>query len=83
MSYSRGVFLTQAYEPSSLDFLESLALAGGFFTTAPPGKPQRRKELDEIEWVSVLVIRITWGVFKTTDATSLQRNAFWYLLLRG
>ena len=27
--------------------LASLALAGGFFTTQPPGKPQRVNKLDE------------------------------------
>ena len=32
-------------EPSSLEFLESLALAGGFFTTAPPGEASKKKRV--------------------------------------
>jgi len=36
ISYIWGVFLTQGIEPASL---ASPALASGFFTTAPLGKP--------------------------------------------
>ena len=40
ISFSRGIFLTQGYLPNPGIEPASPALAGGFFTTAPPRKPQ-------------------------------------------
>ena len=71
ISFSRLIFLTQALNPMSS------ALAGGFFTTKPPGKPN--VWWSEVKWLShVWLFATPWtAAYQAPPSMGFSRQEYW------